>query len=212
MSDQYFLFSMMISEDLLRPTSLPVSEGGLLHYVLQTGPTVAPSGPAPVPVSRFRALASERAMPTNDTSGPLFTASSPSASLQLSLENKLRARMDVNGSPEFVLTWKQWDMPAGVPICALRAYGGRRSGKGFIGWPTPRSADRGPRNHETAKRKLTEDGRTVHHRIEDLLTALATNTGYPNPSFLLWLMGFPASWIASVAQVTPSSRKSRQHS
>jgi hypothetical protein len=45
--------------------------------------------------------------------------------------------MDVNGSPEYALTWKAWDMPSGPPICALRASARRTSGKGFIGWPTP---------------------------------------------------------------------------
>lgn len=45
--------------------------------------------------------------------------------------------MGANGSLEYALTWKHWDMPAGVPICALRASGRRTSGKGFGGWPTP---------------------------------------------------------------------------
>lgn len=97
------------------------------------------SGPAPVRVSRFRALDSERAMPINDTCGPLFTASSPSASLQSSLENRLRARMDVNGSPEYGLIWNHWDMPAALPICALRVSARHTKDSGFIGWPTPRA-------------------------------------------------------------------------
>jgi hypothetical protein len=45
--------------------------------------------------------------------------------------------MDVNGSPEFALTWKHWDMPAGLPICALRASPRRISANGSIGVPTP---------------------------------------------------------------------------
>jgi len=45
--------------------------------------------------------------------------------------------MDVNGSPEFALTWKDWDMPAGGPICALRASERRTGDKGCSGWPTP---------------------------------------------------------------------------
>jgi hypothetical protein len=98
---------------------------------------IAPSGPALVRVSRFRALDSGKAMPINDTSGPLFTALSPSARLQSSLESRLRQRMDVNGSPEYALTWKLWDMPSGPPICALRASGRRTRASGFIGWPTP---------------------------------------------------------------------------
>lgn len=86
------------------------------------------AGPAPVHVSRFRSLDNGRAMPINDTSGPLFTASSPSAALQWSLESRLQARMGANGSPLFVLTWKQQDMPSGPPICQLAASARRTSG------------------------------------------------------------------------------------
>lgn len=193
-------------------TSSPGLAVGAAPSDLLNGPTITPSGPAPARVSRFRALDNERAMPTNDTSGPLFTASSPSAPLQSFLENRLRARMAANGSPEYVLTWKQLDMPAGLPICALRARGRHKSDSACTGWPTVRASDRGPRNHETAKRKLNEDGRTIHHRIEDLLTALATSTGYPNPTFLSWLMGFPEFWIKFAPSVTPSTRRSRQSS
>jgi len=96
-----------------------------------------PCGPGAVPVSRFRARDSGRAMPTSDTSGPLFTASSPSARLQWSLESRLRARMPASGSPEYALTWSIWDMPSGPPICRLRARARRTSDSGCGGWPTP---------------------------------------------------------------------------
>jgi hypothetical protein len=46
----------------------------------------------------------------------------------------------VNGSPEYVLTWKHWDMPSGPPICALRARARRTSDSAFGGWPTPDSS------------------------------------------------------------------------
>jgi hypothetical protein len=52
--------------------------------------------------------------------------------------------MDVNGSPEFALTWKTWDMPAGEPICALRALERRTGGRGSSGlvhWSTPTVQD-----------------------------------------------------------------------
>lgn len=117
------------------------SEDGALPCALPDGATAAPSGQVAARVSRFRAQDADKAMPTNDTSGPLFSASSPSASLQRSLENRLRARMGVNGSQEYALTWKHWDMPAGLPICALRASARRTSGKGFTGWPTPNATD-----------------------------------------------------------------------
>jgi hypothetical protein len=112
-----------------------------MHCALPDGPTTDPFGQVPVPVSRFRARDSGRAMPTNDTSGPLFTHSSPSAHLQLSLENRLRARLDGNGSPEYALTWKQQDMPSGPPICRLAALGHHTSGNDCSGWPSPQSRD-----------------------------------------------------------------------
>lgn len=77
------------------------------------------------------------AMPTSDTSGPLFTASSPSAALQWSLANRLRVRMAGNGSPLFELTWSDWDMPSGPPIYRLRASGRRISDSDCGSWPTP---------------------------------------------------------------------------
>ena len=72
-----------------------------------------------------------------DISGPTGFGSSESAALQRSLENKLRAALDVHGSPEYVLTWKHWDMPSGQPICALRASVRRTSGRDYSGWPMP---------------------------------------------------------------------------
>ena len=61
--------------------------------------------------------------------------------LQMRLEKCLRANLDVNGSPEYALTWKRWDMQSGPPICALRASARRTSVKGFSGWPTPCGQD-----------------------------------------------------------------------
>lgn len=122
-------------------TSSPALADGVSPCASQDGQTASPAGPAPVRVSRFRALDSGKAMPTNDTCGPLFTRSSPSVGLQRCLESRLRARMDVNGSPEFELTWKEWDMPSGLPICALRASERRCALSGFTGWPRPAARD-----------------------------------------------------------------------
>ncbi len=88
--------------------SSPESADGATLSVSPDGTTTDPSGRAPVPVSRFRSRESEKAMPINDTCGPLFTASSPSAGLQRSLESRLAGRLDVNGSPEYGLTGAVW--------------------------------------------------------------------------------------------------------
>lgn len=77
----------------------------------------------------------------NATCGRSGLGSSVSAVLQQSLENRLRDRLDVNGSPEYRLTWKRWDMPSGQSISALRASAVRRDGSGFIGWHSPSARD-----------------------------------------------------------------------
>lgn len=125
--------------------SSPASAAGPMPSPSPIGPPGAKPGPQAVPVSRYRARDNDVVMPTSDTSGPLFTASSPSAGLQRSLENKLRARMGANGSPEYGLTWSLWDMPSGPPICRLRASARRISGSAFSGWPTPQAHDAHPR-------------------------------------------------------------------
>ena len=104
----------------------------------ETPPDIALRGrssPAHVHVSRFRRLDSEKAMSTNDTSGPLFTASSPSAALQRSLESRLRARTGGSGWPLFAMTWRPADMPSGPPSCQLAASARRTSATACSGWP-----------------------------------------------------------------------------
>ena len=171
-----------ISPDMTNATSLPASPDGPMPSVSPDGPAIVPSGPAPVRVSRFRARDSEKAMPTSDTSGPLFTASSLSAGLQQSLESRLRARMDVSGSPEFALIWKAWDMPSGLPICALRASVRRTSGSDCSGWPTPRVS--GAETTESwLKRKETEYERFPGKGIgSGSLEVIAQSAGWPTPA------------------------------
>ena len=103
----------------------------------------------------------------SDTSGPNSAASSRSALLQSSLANRLRRNLGENGSLEYALTWKHWDMLSGVPICALRASGRRISDSDYGGWPTPDTNQRGG-PQDPAKRKA--GGHSV------------TLTGWPTPN------------------------------
>ena len=159
----------MTSRDMTSAISSLESEDGLSPSGSPAGPTTDPHGPGPVPVSRFRALDSAKDMPINATSGPLFNLSSPSANLQWCLESRLQARMDVNGSPEFALTWSTWDMPAGPPIFRLRASARRTSDSGYggwlSGWTTPQANEPNsrPRPSRAATGLTTEYlGRQVH--------------------------------------------------
>ena len=165
----------MTSKDMTNATFSPASADGPMPSTSRDGPLTDHCGPEAVPVSRFRALDSTRAMPTNDTSGPLFSALSPSAALSASLASRLQARMDVNGSPEYELTWKHWDMPAGPLICRLRASPRRTSAAGCIGWPTPRAAD-GHKNTRTHQGAMNEAKRVGLSR-SDLQTVVQVMMG-----------------------------------
>lgn len=160
--------------------SSPESESGAMPCDSPDGAIDREFGPDPVRVSRFRARDSKKAMPINDTCGPLFTASSPSAGLQWSLANRLRANLDVNGSLEYALTWKDWDMPAGPPICALRASERRTSGNVCIGVPTPcvPNGGRRPKGGKMSLKGQTPDGKK---RQVDLNYFVRTAVGHPTP-------------------------------
>jgi hypothetical protein len=138
-------------------TSLPGSEAGRSPCGGPDLKALPGSGPGVVRVSRFRARASARGTPMNATFGPLFTILSPSVGLQRCLESRLRVLMDVNGSLEFGLTWKTWDMPAGEPICALRALERRTGGRGFSGWQTPMAGAKATEDNNEAGN--TDSGR-----------------------------------------------------
>lgn len=155
--------------------SSQASEDGPTPSVSPDGRTIGPSGQDPVPVSRFRALDSEKAMPINATCGPLFNLSSPSAALQRSLESRLRARMDASGSPLYALTWKSVDMPAGVPILQRRASAHRTSGSVSSGWGTPRAVEsKGLTSIGTALKRASQ-GRTN-------LSDQVRMSGWPTPA------------------------------
>jgi len=148
----------MNSENLRSATSSPESAAGLLPCNLPAGLQLDLFGPEVVPVSRSASPASAKGSPTVVTSGPISETLSNSASLQSSLENRLRQRMGGRGSLEYDLTWKHWGMPSGVPICALRAAARKAPfywlgvtdsgenlftlepgtyGNACFGWPTP---------------------------------------------------------------------------
>ena len=166
------------------------------------GEMIGPSAQDRARVSRFRARDNEKVMPTNATSGPLFSTSSPSASLQRSLENRLRARMDVNGSPEYVLTWREWDMPSGPPICALRASGRRTLGSDFGGWPTPDASAMNLIDANWQERREACKARHGNNGFGLTLGMAVTLVGWPTP-----MSGSPGTEDYNPAGNTDSSRK-----
>ena len=135
--------SQKLGQRTLAPqaTSLPASVDGPLHSNLLVGiqldlfgVAVAPANPGVLPEKILNLPMQSK---TIGTSGPSGTNLLKSANLQLSLENRLRANLDANGSLECVLTWKRWDMVSGPQICALRPSVRRNVDHAFSGWPTP---------------------------------------------------------------------------
>ncbi len=131
----------MTCESSIPVTSSPELRDGLTLFPSPDGSQLALFGLPPSPASPSRSRGKAKALPTSATCGPSSESLSPSAALQYSLASKLAAVLDVNGSPEYVLTWKSWDIGSGPPICALRASRRRTSDSGCSGWPTPTGQD-----------------------------------------------------------------------
>ena len=193
----------MTLEDMNSATSSQELEAGHLPSNLQNGE--GRSGPVAVPVSRFRARESGKAMPTNAISGPLFNNSSPSAALQWSLESRLRPRMEESGCPLYVLTWSQWDMPAGPQICRQRASAHRTSGKDFSGWRSPVARSNGGgwnHNPETALKKM-QNGNQIG--LEDQ----ASLVGWPTPNLPNGGRSLASAELRGNTYYAPNGRKAQ---
>lgn len=129
--------------DTTDATFLRGSGDGTMPSGLPGGLPASRYGQGVAPASLSPRQAREAGVLTSGIYGQPGTGSSRSASLQSSLESRLRARMGSGGSTLFLLTWRQRVTPAGRLICALRAVGRRTSGKDFsswrlVGWQTPK--------------------------------------------------------------------------
>jgi hypothetical protein len=132
-------------------TSSQASGAGPSHLPSQGGLQLSLFGQAPVPANPSAQPDGMGGSLTNATSGLSSNASLRSADLQLSLENRLAARLEDRGSLEYALTWKAWPMESGPPICALRASAHRISDNASSGWPTPTATERSGVNPNTGQ-------------------------------------------------------------
>src|SRR5690606_1476094 len=156
------MYVQMSFLDTRNATSSPESAAGRMPSGSPDGPMTGPHGPDPALASLTPRQALERGMTTRGPYGGHDGGSSTSVDLQLSLASRLRVLMDVDGSPEYELTWSQWDMPWEPPICRLRASARRTSGKGSglspKGWTTPQAHDGSPRGRGQKERHGTKHG------------------------------------------------------
>ena len=122
------------------------------------------------PASRVQAKA--KGLMTLATSGHIGIASSGSAALQRSLENRLMTRLDTAGSTLFTLRWKARRTPLGRRYLERVALALRTSGSGCTSVPTPKQ----PKfTHDLAKFKR-EPGRKAPTDLETAVTFAVVGT------------------------------------
>ena len=190
----------------LLATSSQASVDGLTPSSLQAGIQLDLFGVGAAPASRSVLPEQNGDFPIASTSGPSGTSLSGSAVLQLSLESRLRAHLGVNGSLESELTWKNWDMPLGLPICALRASTRRTADSDFTGWPTPDiSFAMKPANFEEQLQALVER----RERTKEAVRSGETKAGSGRSLTLqMAAKSVLASWTTPCA-VEPTTRTMR---
>ena len=187
-----------------RCTYSPGSEDGREHSALPDGQTTGPYGPDPVLANLTPAQALAAGTTTKGTYGGHSGGSLSNADLSPCLANKLRCRLDVNGSPEFVLTWTYWAMTSGPPIYQLRALARRRSASVFFGWAAPIAQDA---KRSGGRAKLGRKANLGYSLTDQALgprpdrgttpkpSNAATGTAdVLDPALSRWLMGFPPEW------------------
>jgi hypothetical protein len=185
----------MISRDSRNVTFSPGSADGHAPCKSRAGQKTARSGREAALVSPSLMQAKDSVTRTRVTFGHSSRTSSDSAVLQSSLASRLRARLGVNGSPEFSLIWKEWPIHGQAPICALRASGRRTSGKDSSGWPSPKASDS---HGGTIGRATRSDGRDRGPTLNDA----ALLAPWPTP-----MAGTPARNGNNEAGNTDSSRR-----
>lgn len=156
-------------------TSSLASVGGATLLGSPGSRTTPTCGPAPARVSRSRARGRGAEFATLDIFGQHGSTSSASVALQSSLENRLRAATDLDGSTLFELTWNDAVTPSGHRICALRALARRISASGCTSWPTPTKSDsNGPGSHGSGSPDLRTVATAVMSPMPMSGTAKAT--------------------------------------
>jgi len=181
------------------------------------------SGPDHAHASHSAQPEKEGEKKTSGTCGPTSGDLLNSESLQSSLANKLRVRLEGIGSPEYVLTWKSWGMQLGPPISAQRAsvrrIFGRDSTGGLSGYPTCKASDTSGRKHppkrQGGKSLVTLSGYATCTVTDATGLGAITKSsispikkpGVLNPELCQWLMGFPEEWGKCAPTVTQLSRK-----
>lgn len=188
MNDQSPTLEPTICADTPNVISLPVSAVGPTPSGSPIGMTTVQCGQDHVPASRSPSQARDSDSPMNGTSGPYGAVSSASASLQVSLQNRLRERMEQSGLIELRKTLSPRTTPLGRLYCQLLASAPAIAGIDFSFLPTPSAQTQqgGMRIEGGSRARATwrAHGRMPTSKAE----ALAMSA---------WLMGYPPNWLSA---------------
>ena len=140
MSDQSKMSCPVTLEDSNVPIGSVELQDGITHLILPDMIDGIPlHGPAHVLVKVSARQAKEKGFLTSGTYGRHGSTSSSSADLGSFLVNKLKARLNTDGSILFKMTWKVLATPSGRLYSLLRASRRPISDHGYGSWPTPTS-------------------------------------------------------------------------
>jgi hypothetical protein len=188
-------------------TSSPGSGDGASRYASRGGRTTARSGPEAAHASPSAPPAKGGASTTSGIYGRNSSASLRSAALSRSLVNKLRLRLVTAGSTKLRMTWKKSDMRSGRWHFRLRRWGRHTNENGYFVADSDRPQ---------CGLQLPTPGGSVVNGVWSSARGVQCPGGKRrailNPEFVLWLMGFPATWVSCGARAMRSCRLLRRSS
>jgi hypothetical protein len=199
--------------DSTSATSSQGSVDGAEHCFSLDGPTTSQSGPAAVHASPSAMRERAADSTTRGTCGRNCSVSSSSANLQLSLGSRLRRRLGSAGSTRSRVTWRVRTTPSGRRYFRLRASGRHTRETGCTSWPTPTvSSSHRNSGPEWGVGLLEAAWSLVSGLMPSGFDAQTGKGVQLNPEFVLWLMGFPATWLSCGERAMRSCRSRRRSS
>lgn len=211
MKEALSMSNRMTFEDTHNATSSRGLEDGLMLSGSLNGQTINQCGREAHHVNLGQMpMSSGLGSETNVTLPHISPASSESASLQSSLENRLRERYAKDGLIHSLQIWKRSVTPAGRQYCQLSATAQSMNAKEFIGWATPNARD--GKDISRSNAFLASRARHSPSMATRLLSAGVIWTQLMN--FYCLAMGYPLDWNDCSPKDLEmlSSRKSRRSS
>lgn len=198
------------------PTNLPDtcnvisslgSAAGPTPWTLPDGRVIDPCGLAAALASLSARQVREMGLTISGISGRRGSTSSASASLQSSLESRLKVRLRASGSTSCRLTWKALITPSGGAFFLLRASALPNSATGHGLWQTPTTRDGKGQSGKGNRERRGRNGRLHVANLCDQIVDLGRPDLVRSTSFRCALMGYPPQWEVAMPTGMRSSRR-----